>query len=52
MTEAQVLKMRELWASGIETWALAERYGIARVTVEKIVYGMNWKHLPLTHREH
>lgn len=39
--------MRQLWADGIGPTALAERYGVACVTVEKIVYGCTWKHLPL-----
>lgn len=47
LTERQVNEMRQLWADGIGPTALAERYGVACVTVEKIVYGCTWKHLPL-----
>lgn len=46
LTEAQVLEMRGLWASGRFTQAaLAEKFDTTKANVSQIVRGKKWKHL-------
>ena len=46
LTEEQVLQIRMIWANNKTAKELADKYGVARVTIEKIVNQQAWKHLP------
>lgn len=47
LTERDVLELRRLCAAGRHSQQqLAEMFGVKRVTVQKIVYGKIWAHLP------
>ncbi len=43
VTAEQVIEMRELYAQGYHPKYLAEKYGLARLTVNAIVSGKSWK---------
>lgn len=46
LTDSAVIEARDLYASGIYTFAsLARRYGVNAVTIFKAVKGITWKHL-------
>jgi hypothetical protein len=48
MTEAKVIDLRRRRALGESRGALAEEFGIAKVTVDGIVRRKTWKHVPAT----
>lgn len=46
LTEAQVIEMRALWATGAWTQvALGKRYGVTNHAVGKVLHGQNWRHV-------
>jgi hypothetical protein len=45
LTADQVLKIRDLFASGISQPVIASKFGISRPAVSAIVVRRNWKHL-------
>ena len=45
LTEEQVAKIRELRAAGVGPTILAERFGVGRTMIWKIVAGKFWKHV-------
>ena len=45
LREIDVLNIYRLKRKGWNKDRIAARYGVARVTIDKIVYGYNWKHL-------
>lgn len=52
LTEDDVLEIRLRFFSGRETIKyLAEEYGISRASVENVVHGRKWPHLPLTEEQ-
>lgn len=47
LTAAQVSEMRALYLTGAHTQQdLADRFGVKRETIGRVVRGENWKHLP------
>ncbi len=49
LNDEQIRNIRKLHSSGAETQKLlAKRYGVARVTIWKIVHGLSWKHIANT----
>jgi len=46
LTSEQVLEIRMIWARNMTAKELAAKYGVARITIEKIVNQQSWKHLP------
>ena len=45
LTEAQVLKMRSQYVSGVAIKFIAVNYGIDRVTAKAAVTGASWRHI-------
>ena len=45
LTDADVLRLREQYAAGGRTEDLAERYGLSRAQVGRIIDGTSWAHL-------
>ena len=46
LTEKQVLEIRAKYASGeMKSRALAKAYGVAKTTIEGVIYRYNWKHI-------
>lgn len=50
LTAVDVLSIRGDWASGESCSSLARKYSVAHQSIQKIVDGKNWKHLPITER--
>jgi hypothetical protein len=45
LTDAAVIEIRQLRATGMQTKALAERFGVDKSNVRRIVRGETWKHV-------
>jgi hypothetical protein len=48
LTDAAVMEMRRLRASGTTIRRLCELFSVTRTTATNAVRGVTWKHLPLT----
>jgi HNH endonuclease len=51
LTPAQVMKIRERHAQGWGLRPLARSFGVGRTTVQKIIQGKLWSHLPAVEKE-
>lgn len=47
LTQAKVTRVRELYAQGLSDRKLAKQFGVGRTTVQRIVNGETWKHVPM-----
>lgn len=50
LTSDRVMELRRAFAAGAGPKAIAAHFGLARSTVEKVVYGDTWRHLPILTR--
>lgn len=44
--ESDVIKIRELYASGVNQCAIGRMYGVTNAAVHMIVKRKSWKHVP------
>lgn len=54
LNDTLVVKIRERYAAGESSLALALEYGVSKPVILKAVTGISWKHVggPITHRSH
>jgi len=46
LTSEEVMEIRQIWARNMTAGEIAAKYGIAPITVYKVVNDMCWTHLP------
>lgn len=46
LTEDEIMEIRRIWARNVTAKELAAKYGVAPITIYKVVSDQCWTHLP------